>query len=145
MSPIRWICSLFLVTILFSISGCKKIDDPPEIAFTTIVKSNYVEMNNGRFVINSASDWHESIQGHDLPSIDFAKEMIIAICIGTKPSSGYGVQVRRIIAKKNQLEVEVDEWSPAPGEIVFFILTKPCHIIRLQRIDKSVEFITSKD
>lgn len=72
------------------------------------------------------------------PPLDFATEMIIAIFAGTRPTTGYDVEITRVVATDGGLRVSYRERRPPAGSLVNPALTAPFHIIRLPRADGPV-------
>jgi PrcB C-terminal len=68
-----------------------------------------------------------------LPEVNFEKEMIVAVAMGTKPSGGYAIAIKRIEKTDKGVVVHYRETAPAPGGIGIAVLTQPFHIIRLEK------------
>jgi hypothetical protein len=67
------------------------------------------------------------------PSVDFARETILGIFLGTRPTGGYAVAVRGVAVEGTDLFVDLDVRSPAPGAMVTQALTSPWAIVRVPR------------
>jgi len=68
-----------------------------------------------------------------VPSLDFRRETVVALFLGTKPSGGYGVEVRAVREEEGDLYVDVTLTEPPAGAITTQALTSPWLIIRVQR------------
>ncbi len=65
------------------------------------------------------------------PPVDFARHMLIAVALGTRPSGGFGVRVRSVASRGERLEVTVVESCPEPGAMVSMALTQPVEVVRV--------------
>lgn len=70
-----------------------------------------------------------------LPGADLARETLVAIFLGPKPTGGYGLDVVGVTLEDGDLYVDVLERAPAPGAIVSQALTSPWLLIRIPRGD----------
>ncbi len=113
--------------------------------FETISKdtqSNYQE--DGKYVIkdeNAFENLWQDASDEDMPEVDFASEMVIAVFMGEKSSGGYDVEIVEILETEDTLEVTISETEPGDDDMVTMALTYPEHIISLENIDKEVNFI----
>jgi hypothetical protein len=77
------------------------------------------------------------------PAIDFAREMVLAVVLGTRPTGGYSIRiigVRPPLVEGGAMVVRVAENSPPPGAIVTQALTSPFHFVTIPRWDGPVRF-----
>ncbi|HRN17639.1 MAG TPA: protease complex subunit PrcB family protein [Trueperaceae bacterium] len=68
-----------------------------------------------------------------VPSLDYRRETVVALFLGTKPSGGYGLEVRSVREEEGDLYVDLTLTEPAAGSITTQALTSPWLIIRVQR------------
>lgn len=154
-----WI--LPVVGIIFLASACAspaEVEDPEldredeqqelqsgVLDFETISKdtqSNYQE--DGKYVIrdeNAFENLWQDASDEEIPEVDFASEMVIAVFMGEKSSGGYDVEIVEILETEDTLEVTISETEPGDDDMVTMALTYPEHIISLENIDKEVNFI----
>lgn len=61
------------------------------------------------------------------PSVDFNKQVVIAIVLGQRPSGGYSVKIDEVLAntKGKKLQVRYTETTPGEGCAVTTVLTSP--------------------
>lgn len=76
----------------------------------------------------------------ELPKIDFSREMIVMLALGTRPSGGYGIIVDKAYLRVGRLEKVVRKESPGRNCSVTMELTKPVDVVRLPKIDREVVF-----
>ncbi len=72
-----------------------------------------------------------------LPSADLARETMVAVFLGPKPTGGYGLDVAAASIEGGDLYVDVRATSPAPGAITTQALTSPWLVLRIPRGDVS--------
>ncbi len=72
-----------------------------------------------------------------VPSADLARETLVAIFLGAKPTGGYGLDVEAASLEGGDLYVDVRATSPAAGAITTQALTSPWLLLRIPRGDVS--------
>ena len=73
-----------------------------------------------------------------LPEIDFSREMLVVVSMGSRPSGGYRIIVNS--ARELRLRVEVEVLSSSPCGLAPAIMTAPVDIVRIPRTDFPVTF-----
>jgi hypothetical protein len=84
--------------------------------------------------------WKEHGAGDAAPGVDFAKEMVAAVFLGTRPTGGYAVEIRSTRRDGKTLVIEYVEERPGPDAIVTQALTSPFQIVRIPRFEGPVTF-----
>jgi len=132
----------------------KLYEEPPgskELSFRTIEKDTYnlLTLRSQRLVTSQtewASLWARMQQTDGLPSnVDFNENMVIAVFQGQKPTSGYEIEITKIIERDNEIEVRVKETSPGPNCAADTVITSPHHIVELKKSNKTVKFIFEQE
>jgi hypothetical protein len=77
----------------------------------------------------------------ELPPVDFTENMVIAVFLGARPSSGYTVDITEIRGVGNGLEVWVHETRPRPEDLVLAVITYPSDFVIVPPVDGEVRFI----
>ena len=72
------------------------------------------------------------------PEARFEAETLFAIQLSSRPSSGYGIDVRSVERRDGELFVDVVLTEPAEGAITSTVLTSPWTLVRVLGIDASV-------
>jgi len=75
------------------------------------------------------------------PAIDFAKEMVVVLTLGQKPTGGYGIEITRVAIEGNRLKVSYRATSPPAGAMVTQALTSPCHMVAVAKSELKPEFV----
>jgi VWFA-related protein len=98
----------------------------------------------GQVVVGTAADfeklWREHAPGRPAPAVDFAKNMVIAVFLGSRPSSGFAVQITEVRRDGDGLLVTWAERRPGPGQISATVMTSPSQIVAVPRVDGTVRF-----
>ncbi|MBL8859340.1 MAG: protease complex subunit PrcB family protein [Planctomycetes bacterium] len=72
----------------------------------------------------------------DLPDVDFARDMVVCVTIGSRPTYGYSVEINRIAPEpEHGFVIEVTEKQPAPDAILSQVVTQPFHMVVTPRRD----------
>jgi len=147
----------FSLSAFLLFSGCNKNNSTPEIIseqkinFTIIdqgtnsgltVKQNYVILNN-----NDWQNFWQQLKANYLPipampEIDFNQEMIIAVAMGQKSTGGYTITIKDINKSADALTV-ISQNTSANGGITTQALTQPYCVVKINKINKEVVFITN--
>lgn len=101
-------------------------------------------------VVRSPEEWSRlwaAAAGRPAPAtdVDFSREMIVVVAMGAQVSSGYDIWVQSATLCWNRLLVRYGESYPQPGEIVLWVVTFPCHFVRLPRCDVPCIWLRNAD
>ena len=121
------------------------IELPRDLNFQTISKGTFSEYRNKKnHVIKNISKWENLREKAGIlatPNIDFNEKKVIAVFMGVRTTGGFNIEITRITEKEDYIEVFIRERSPSPEAFVTAVITKPYHIIKVERVDKEVRFI----
>ena len=112
----------------------------------TIEKGDQSNVDDARRVlVRTEAEWTRLWQQHSFdrpkPKVDFSKEMIVAVFMGSRPNAGFSTTIVSATAANGALIVRYAEKVPAPGAISAQILTFPYHLVAIPRADvKDVTF-----
>ena len=84
--------------------------------------------------------WKENGARAPLPAVDFSREMVVGVFVGTRPTAGYGVEIVRAIGNSSSLIVEYVETAPSRDTITAQVLTAPYHLAAIPKRDGTVVF-----
>jgi len=125
------------------------------VAFVTVEKGARSGIKDRQFIaIRNEKEWESLWARHKstfspmpkIPSVDFDREMVVAVFSGEKRTGGYGIEIQEIEENREKGEIAVfyvEKESP-PRSIVIQTLTQPYHIVRLKKIDLPVTFVPVK-
>ena len=88
---------------------------------------------SARTVDEWATLWTAHAGARTRPNVDFTKEVVAAVFLGSRPSAGYGVDIVRARQEGVALVVSYKETRPAPDSVAAQVLTSPYHIVAIPR------------
>jgi len=112
----------------------------------TIGKGPTSDIESARqMVIRTPAEWQMVWQAHapadrQLPTVDFAREIVLAVFLGQRPTAGYGVEIVRTINANGTLIVDYVETKPAPGAVAAQLITSPFHLVAVPKFDGDIKF-----
>lgn len=114
--------------------------------FTNIAKGDASGQQLAKQVtVRTAAEWKALWKDHapadKMPAVDFAKDMVVGIFLGTKPSAGHEVEIVGVRPEGKDLVVEYVQKQPAPGTLAAQILTEPFHLVSVPKHAGTVRFI----
>ena len=88
-------------------------------------------------VARSESEWSTLWSQHAgqraRPDVDFSKEMVVAIFLGTRPTAGFSVEIVGAREEGAMLIVSYRETRPQPGIVTAQVLTSPYHLVAVPK------------
>jgi hypothetical protein len=112
----------------------------------TIDKGEQSNIDETRqLVVRDAAAWRTLWQQHSpdrpMPAVDFAKESVVAVFLGSKPTAGYNVTIVSTTEGGGALVVKYREERPKAGGATAQVLTFPYHIVAIPKVtDTNVKF-----
>lgn len=105
--------------------------------------------DSARLVIHDKAAWEDlwarmtSNHGprRPAPAVDFSREMLIAVAMGTRSSGGFGIRVTEVNASSAELTATVVSTSPGPTCGTTAALTAPMDVVRVPRSSLPVRFV----
>lgn len=152
MIRIALICALF-----FSSSCSSVINKKPKsfsqnqdlLTFETIEQDFYGGITDSKFLVindlKSLHDIYDAINKDrlpilEIPTINFEKEMVLALFLGEKTTGGFSISVERILSDNNNVSVFYKTITPKQDEMVTTVMTQPYCIIKMPKTSKEVVF-----
>jgi hypothetical protein len=124
--------------------GVMNAQTPPEPR--TIEKGDQSNVEDAKQVLaRSGAElrvlWQQHAPDRPAPSIDFSKEMVVAVFMGSRPNAGFSTAIVSATAAAGVLIVRYSETRPKPGAIAAQVLTFPYHIVAIPKADvRDVKF-----
>jgi hypothetical protein len=114
-------------------------------AMKTIDKGDHSNMDDAKQVaVKTAAAWKQLWQQHlpdrPLPAVDFTKEMVVGVFIGSRPTAGYSVEIVSTTENKGTLVVRYREAAPARGMMTAQVVTSPYHLVTVSLFAGDVKF-----
>jgi hypothetical protein len=95
-------------------------------------------------VVRTQAEWDAlmpSLRGDQPKAVDFSKEMIVGVFLGSRPTPGYGVTIVSADEENGVLHVKYRETAPQPGMIAAQVITYPYQVVAIQKsAAKDVKF-----
>jgi len=112
--------------------------------FSDILDQKFVAVNNYEDWTNLWNKMNFNVIGIPTPPfVDFNKSMIIAVFEGQHTSSGYDIEITKIVESNYYYEVFLTENIPGMG-CISNIFTQPYHIVKVNITQKEVTFTNQK-
>src|SRR5688572_25151655 len=115
-------------------------------SFTNVAKGDVSGQQTAKQVtVRTAAEWQALWKDHapadKMPAVDFAKNMVVGIFLGSKPSAGHGVEIVGVRTQEKDLIVEYVQKQPGRGTMAAQILTEPYHLVAIPTHPGTVRFI----
>lgn len=85
-----------------------------------------------RLVIRDAVTWSQfwsELGAGVKPSVDFGRDLVIAVASGERSSGGHDIEVQRVTRIGGELRIEVVQTSPGPGCMAASVMTQPVDVV----------------
>ena len=130
--------ALVLVVLIASVSA--------QAMFTSVAKGDTSWQQIARqVVVRTSTEWNALWKDHapnaKVPEVDFAKNMVVGIFLGTKPSAGHQVEIVGVRPQEKDLVVEYIQKQPGRGMMAAQMLTEPYHLVSVPRHAGTVRFV----
>ena len=77
--------------------------------------------------------WTQHAGERTRPNVDFSKDVVVAVFMGTRPTAGFAVEIVGVRQDGPALVVSYTETRPSPGSVAAQVLTSPFHIVAVPR------------
>jgi hypothetical protein len=85
--------------------------------------------------------WKQHSPDRPMPKVDFSREMVVGVFMGSRPNAGFSTAIVSATAAKGALMVRYTETRPPADSITAQILTFPYHLVAIPKADvKDVKF-----
>lgn len=127
--------TLYLVPMFLILFSCKCVKTENNKAsnknalFTTLFSSAYQGRETAEnLIITNQKDLDElyaSVNNEEVPKVDFSKNQVVALFLGTKNTGGHGISIDRVEAQDNKIIVYKKIQRPDKDAMVTMALTNP--------------------
>ena len=137
--------SILSFTLIASVAA-----QTPQTSFTSIAKGDKSGQEIARqVVVRTPAEWAALWKDHALvekvPAVDFTKDMVVGIFLGTKPSAGHTVEIVGVRMEEKDLIVEYVQRQPGRGTMAAQVLTEPYHLVSVSQHPGTVKFVQLPD
>jgi hypothetical protein len=104
----------------------------------TVDKGDRSQIMSAReVVVRAAPEWDALWRSH-LPTrqpaaVDFSKEMVVGVFLGSRPTPGYGVTIVSAVEEGNVLRVRYRETAPPSDAILAQVITFPYQMVAIPK------------
>jgi hypothetical protein len=118
---------------------------PPAGAPRTVDKGEQSNIDEAKqVVVRTDAEWTKLWQQHSpdrkRPAVDFSKEMVVGVFMGSRPTAGYNVSIVSTFAKDGNVLVRYQESTPRPGAMTAQVLTFPYHLVAIPTATANPKF-----
>ncbi len=122
----------------------------PQPPLTSIAKGDMSGQQTAKQVtVRTPAEWKALWKDHapteKMPNVDFSKNMVVGIFLGSKPSAGNEVEIVGVRTQDKDLIVEYVQRQPGRGTMAAQILTEPYHLVSVPTHPGTVRFIHVPD
>lgn len=120
-----------LFAVLLQTSGGPAATAP---SVNTIARGQFTRIDSPRQVVaRTAEQWTALWRAHapdrEPPAVDFSKDMVVAVFLGSRPTAGFRVEIVGVREEQGKTVVQYREAQPPPGAITAQVITAPFHIV----------------
>ena len=114
-------------------------------AMRTVARGDQSFIESERQVVaRSSAEWNAVWRQHDpdrpAPAVDFSKEMVVGVFLGSRNTGGYSVEVVSATVEQDALIVRYRQRTPSPDAITAQIITMPFHLVAIPKTAVEVKF-----
>ena len=118
---------------------------PPAGAPRTVDKGEQSNVDGARqVVVRTEAEWTTLWRQHtpdrQPPAVDFSKDMIVGLFMGSRPTAGYNISIVSTFTKDGTVLVRYQESTPRPGTMSAQVLTFPYHLVAIPKAAGDVTF-----
>ena len=84
--------------------------------------------------------WKQHAPDRPAPAVDFSREMVVGIFVGSRNSAGYSVEIVSVEKQAAGILVRYKETMPSRAAVTAQILTSPYHLVAVPKQDGTVRF-----
>jgi len=127
-------------------------NNPKEIQFEIIKNFQLAYQNEGVKVFKNYSEFEKfyksqtNLISDSVPklNVNFENELLIGIFLGERPTSGYSINVDKVILENKKILVQASEICPKKDQIVLMVITYPSIFIKIPKYDYPIELKLNK-
>jgi len=107
-------------------------------AVRTVEKGEQSNIDEARqVVVRTDAEWIKLWQQHSpdrpRPAVDFSKEMVVGVFMGSRPNAGFSTAVTLTTAANGALIVKYTETAPGRDTMTAQVLTFPYHLVAIPK------------
>ena len=136
-----------LTFVIFSCSDSGSSNE--KIPLEIVMDGTYAAIDAKKEVLITGNEEYQALmievyknldQMPRIPVVDFTKNSLVAVFLGSKPSGGYFAGIDNIMESSKTLEVNVTETTPGKNCMVSDVLTAPYVIVKIPKTEKKAVY-----
>jgi protease stability complex PrcB-like protein len=118
---------------------------PPGTMLRTIAKGGQSSIDDAlQAVARTPAEWQALWRRHDperrLPAVDFSKEMVVGVFLGSRPTAGWVFEIVSATPEGDALVVRYREVAPPSGAMTAQVITSCFHLVAVPKTSATVRF-----
>ena len=153
-AAVSWLALAVLATLTLVSAGCVSSPEPHKFVWRQLsrgITSGLTERH--QLVIHDEATYLKLWAEHAAslnqpalpPTVNFGREMVILVAMGSQPSGGYLIEVVDAELHGRKLTVSVGERTPPAGSLQIQRLTQPYQFVALPLLTGPVKFRTVRE
>jgi hypothetical protein len=127
-------------------------NNPKDIPFEIIKNFQLAYQNEGIKVFKNYNEFEKfyksqtNLISDSIPklNVNFENELLIGVFLGQRPTSGYSINVDRVVLESKKILVQASEICPKKDQIVLMVITYPSIFIKIPKYDYPIELKLNK-
>ena len=144
---------IFLIPVLFSLAAfscSSQGEEETVIPFEVIHGGTYSAVSGAKQVVVSNNEDYQKLMSEvyanldqmpRIPEVDFTKNDVAAVFMGTKSNGGFMINFDKVIKRTNDVTCSVYETLPGKNCVTTDVVTQPYEIIKIPKMNKKINFI----
>jgi hypothetical protein len=137
------VTSVWTIAALLPVLAAAAMPDP--VAFKKLDAGLHSGIEEPRQVaVRTAAEWKTlcaaHAQGRPCASVDFSRNTVLGVFLGTRPTAGFAVEITRVEPDGDGLIVFYRERKPGPDDLTAQMLTAPFVLVSVERVSGPIRF-----
>lgn len=104
----------------------------------TIEKGDQSNIEDATQVLIQTDDewtalWRRHSPDRPMPKVNFAREMVVGVFMGSRPNAGFSTEVISAVVVKGVLVAQYRDTVPSRGAVAAQVLTFPYHLVAIPK------------
>ncbi len=127
-------------------------NNPKEIKFEIIKNFQLVYQDEGIKIFKNYNEFEKfyksqtNLISDSIPklNVNFENELLIGVFLGQRPTSGYSINVDKVILENKKIWVYASEICPKKDQAVLMVITYPSVFIKIPKYNYPIELKLNK-
>ncbi len=127
-------------------------NNPKEIKFEIIKNFGLAYQNEGIRIFKNYGEFEKfyksqtNLVSDSVPklNVNFENELLIGIFLGERPTSGYSINVDKVVLENKKIVIQASEICPKKDQIVLMVITYPSIFIKIPKYNYPIELKLNK-